>query len=316
MIDFHTHLPWGLGLREAAEALRAEMRRAGVGLSVVINVEAGLRTFRENVGWERLQRALREALEYSFSPRAGYIASIFLEPERALREHERVLAEISRDSLEFARGLSGYSDLVPVISYNPDLSPQQNLERLRELGELSLGMKVFPTLHFLDPDRPSLQPLYAEIGSMGGIVIVHTGCDPGIWELPAFCTARPSSVARAARKNRGVKFVVAHLGAYSALNPGIYFKEALEALAEENVYADTSAAEPEFVERAVDEVGYDKILYGSDYPAVAGLSMERAVREVLGLNIEERAKRAITRENALKVLKGWAGWRRISASAP
>ncbi|MCX8196579.1 MAG: amidohydrolase family protein [Acidilobaceae archaeon] len=313
MIDFHVHLPWRLELREAAEALRAEMRRAGVRLAVAINVEAGLRTFKENVSQERVLQALGEALEYSFSSRAGYIVNMLLEPERAIWEHLRVLAEVSRDSVEFVRFLSGHRDIVPVASYNPDLSPGENLRRLKALGDLTFGLKVFPTLHFTDPDKPSLLALYEEVGSVGGVVIVHTGCDPGIWELPSFCSGRPSSVARAARKVRGTTFVVAHLGSYSALSPGIYFREALEALAQDNVYADTSAAEPEFVEKAVREVGYEKILFGSDYPAVEGLTIEAAVREVASLDLSERAKRAIFEENALRLLKAWSGWRRLSA---
>lgn len=304
MIDFHLHLPWGS--ERPVEALLKEMDEAGVETAVVINIEVGFETLRRELSEERVRRASQEALELMFSPSLRYLSAL-AEPKRAIEEHERVLAGVSMRNEEFLAALSDKKRLVPVISYNPDLSDEENARRFRALSERAFGIKIFPTFHFTLPDR--LSRLYGEIASAGGVVIVHTGCDPGIWELWEFCSSsRPSSVARAARRHRDVIFVVAHLGSYSAVRPGIFYEEAIEAIAEDNVYADISAVEPEIVERAVEDVGHEKLLFGSDYPAVRGLSIKDAVSAVRALRLPARAERAILRENAEKLLKRWAGW--------
>jgi predicted TIM-barrel fold metal-dependent hydrolase len=126
-----------------------------------------------------------------------------------------------------------------------------------------------------------------------------------MWELPKLCRfARPKFVAEAAKRNPEAVFIIAHMGAYSMLMPGIFFREALNAASElDNVYLDTSAVEPLFIERAVEEIGYDKLLYGSDFPYVVGVNLGDTIMEILKLNIPEKAKRAILRFNAERLLK-------------
>lgn len=304
MIDFHVHLPWGS--ERPVEALLAEMDAAGVEAAVVINVEIGFETLRRGLTQERLLRASQEALELMFSPSLRYLSALS-DLRRALEEHEMALSRISMSNEDFVALVAGERRLVPVISYNPDLSEEENARRFRRLSDKAFGVKIFPTFHFTLPDR--LSRLYDEIAAAGGVAIVHTGCDPGVWELWEFCfSSRPSAVARAARRHRDLIFVVAHLGSYSAVRPGIFYKEAIEAIAEDNVYADISAVEPEIVARAVEEVGYEKLLFGSDYPAVAGLSVREAVHAIRSLGLPERAERAILRDNAERLLKRW-GWR-------
>ncbi len=318
IVDFHVHLPLEpRGALEASQKLLEALSYAGVKVGVVINVEFGVKTFLENVSPDKIWRAASESLDYLMMSKIMYLHSIVLNPEKAIKEHIRILNDYSKDSEVFAKAViaaeSGEKPLlIPVASYNPDARVSENVEKLKNMGEAILGVKIFPTLHFTRPDEDKLRPLYETIASIGGVVIVHTGCDPGIWEFPAFCSkARPSYVARAARTVRDAKFIIAHLGSYSALNPGIYFKEALETLSEDNVYADTSATDPYFVERAVDEVGYDKLLFGSDYPMVTGLEIDDAIEGILRLNITWKAKKAIMEENALKILKQWSGWKKL-----
>ncbi|MFZ8795526.1 MAG: amidohydrolase family protein [Acidilobaceae archaeon] len=317
IIDFHTHLPWRpRDPLEASRALLEAMDHAGVTLAVTINVEFAIRTFLENVSPRRVVEAAAEALDYLIVARVSYIHKMVMEPEWAVEEHVRFMRENHRDNVDFVR-VASTGRLIPVASFNPDLSIRENLDRLKALGDRVLGVKVFPTLHFTRPDSEKLRPVYDYVAGINGVVVVHTGCDPGIWELPSFCSnARPSYVARAARENEDVRFIVAHLGAYSALNPGIFFREALEALTLDNVYADTSAVDPYFVRRAVEEVGYDKILFGSDYPMVQGLDIASALEDIMMLDIPWRAKRAMITDNPLKLLRTWHGWERVGALRP
>jgi len=314
VVDFHAHLPWRpRDPLEASRSLVKAMDDAGVTLAVVINIEFGVKTFLDNVSSRRIIEAVAEALDYLVVARIPYMEKVVLEPDWAVEEHIRFMEENHRSNLEFAKIAGGR--LIPVASFNPDQSVQENLERLKALGDAILGVKVFPTLHFIRPDSEKLKPIYDYVAEVNGVVIVHTGCDPGIWELPLFCSnARPSYVARAARENRDTRFIIAHLGAYSALNPGIFFREALEALTIDNVYADTSAIDPYFVKRAVEEVGYDKILFGSDYPMVQGLDIASALEDIMMLDIPRKAKRAMITDNPLKLLKTWDGWREVEGA--
>ncbi|MDM7275537.1 MAG: amidohydrolase family protein [Thermoprotei archaeon] len=319
IVDFHVHLP--LKPREAFEAsqkLLEALSYAGVKAGVVINVEFGVKTFLENVSPDKIWRAASESLDYLMMSKIMYLHNIVFNPEKAIEEHVRILSEYSKDSESFAKAIIAAESgdkplLIPVASYNPDAGVSENVEKLKSVGDKILGVKIFPTLHFTRPDEEKLKPLYEAIADIGGVVVVHTGCDPGIWEFLAFCSkARPSYVARAARNVKDAKFIVAHLGSYSALNPGIYFNEALEALSQDNVYADTSATDPYFVERAVEEIGHDKLLFGSDYPMVTGLEIDDAIEGILRLDITWKAKKAIMMENALKILRQWSGWRELN----
>jgi len=304
-IDFHTHLPWRKrDPKEAAKTLLAEMDSANVWRAVVIAVEPSLKLFRDNADLKVLHRAAAEVLDYLVYLRIPSLRRLILSPEESLAEHERMLLEHTRKSeevLEAAEASGGR--LFPVASYNPELGAEGTLEKIR--GKPYLGVKLYPTLHFCTPNEKRLKPLLDYMESEGLILIVHTGCDPGIWELPDLCRgARPSSLEPIARGHGDLVVVIAHLGSYSALKPGIFFNEALKLLEKyDNVYSDTSAVDSFLVELAVERVGYEKLLFGSDYPYVIGLSIADAVEAILQSGMEWRAKKAILRDNALRLLR-------------
>ena len=306
VIDAHVHLPWRYrDPGEAASRLIAEMDRAGVELALVIAVEPGVENFRRSVAPRDVRKALGEAMDLVALSGVPGVEKLVYDTPGALREHERILVEHRRTTEEVVEAARRHPGrLLPVASICPDKSMEWNLERLRRLqGEIA-GVKIYPTLHFLSPADKRLSRIYDWAAEARALVIVHTGCDPGVWELPRMCRlARPSLVAEAARRHRDTIFIVAHMGAYSALSPGIFFREALEAAALDNVYLDTAAVDPFFVERAVEEVGYEKILFGSDYPYLTGLGILDAIRALERLGLEERVLEAILYWNARRLLR-------------
>ncbi|MCE4624390.1 MAG: amidohydrolase family protein [Desulfurococcales archaeon] len=306
VIDFHTHLPFRYkDPVEAASYLVSVMDRSGVERAVVIAIEGGVRSFRRRMNPRYIREAAEEILDYvAYNPSAA-LRKILFEPEESIKEHETLLVEHRRRTEEVVMAAERFPDrLLPVGSFNPDLGVEETLKRLRRYQDVLIGVKIYPTLHCIHPASRNLQPLYNWAAKNRKIVIIHTGCDPGMWELPKLCRyARPKYVAEAARKNPDVVYVIAHMGAYSMLMPGIFFREALNAAQLENIYLDTSATEPIFIERAVEEIGYEKILYGSDYPYVVGVDMRDTIEEILSLDIPGEAKRAILRENAERLLK-------------
>lgn len=306
IIDFHTHLPYRYKEpSSAAERLIKEMEKAVVEKAVVIAVEAGVKTLKNKVKPRDVKSAVGEVLDFVSLSRIPMLDRLVYDVEAGIEDHVLLIEEHRRTTMEVVEASRGSNGrLLPVASYCPDKGVIGTLyENIKPYRDELLGVKIYPTLHFIRPDDSKLDKIYREIAEMRGVVIVHTGCDPGMWELPRLCRlARPKYVMEAARKHRDVVFIIAHMGAYSALMPGIFFHETLEALQQDNVYTDTSAVDPFFISRAVEEVGADRILFGSDYPYMIGFTMRDSVREVLGLEINGRIKRAIMFDNAYRLL--------------
>lgn len=166
-----------------------------------------------------------------------------------------------------------------------------------------IGFKIYPTLQFIDPSSNVLDPLYKVLAEENLILIVHTGCDPGLWELPNLCIyARPKRVEKVAKKYRDLKIILSHMGSYSGLRPGIFLDEALElACKYENIYLDTSAVESYIIDKAIKKCPVEKILFGSDYPMV-NYTWEQLINDFQRLNIEEYVKRRVLWDNAIALL--------------
>lgn len=307
MIDFHVHLPWYVrDPRRAAELLLAEMDRAGVDYALAIAIEVSVEVFRRHITRESLLEALMESMPWLISGVPGPLLSLLEDPESTIEEHEKLIREHRRrnaDVVEASRYSSGR--ILAIASFDPDTDVEGNIEALKEIKDMIVGVKLYPTLHFTRPDSESLKKLYGFLESNGLILVVHTGCDPGLWELMSFCEyGRPVRISGIARKFRDLPIVMAHLGGYSALSPGLYFSEALDVyVRHDNVYADTSAVDPSLVELFVANAGYDKILFGSDYPYVIGLTMQKAIEYMRSSGLPGRILEAILGGNAYKLLR-------------
>ncbi len=308
VIDFHVHLPWFIRDPVAAAGfLVGEMDRAGVARAVVIAVETSVGKFTESIDRRGVVEALGESMYLFFPSVPGYLNRLIEDLDSALKEHVDLLKEHRRSSLDVVKASEVYRDrLYPVASFDPDTSIEGNIEALRSLEGKIIGLKLLPTIHFTRPDKRGLFRLYKVLEDMGLILIVHTGCDPGVWELPRFCEhARPRYLAKIAKRFRDLVMVVAHMGSYSALKPGIFMDEAIDLYSRfDNVYVDTSAVDPFIIEFFVERVGdTSRILFGSDYPYVVGLTISDAVELIQSLRLTDSIIRGILRDNALKLLK-------------
>ncbi|MCE4607325.1 MAG: amidohydrolase family protein [Desulfurococcales archaeon] len=312
IIDFHMHLPpTPKDPVEAGRKLVASMNKSGVSHSVLIAVETSKSLFKLKMDEKALRKALSESGIHAVMSKWGVIRRIIENPEKVLEEHEYLLAEHRRDNRQILAAAEASGDrLIPVISYNPDITVEENIKCVERNKGRALGMKLFPTFHFIDPGDRKLYPLYQALMDNNMVLIVHTGCDPGIWELPAMCkTARPRSLDGVARSFSDLDIIVAHLGSYSLLEPGIFFHESIELGGKyENVYFDTSAVDIYFVGKAVSKLGADRLLFGSDYPYMVGLTLRDIVCEYIRAGWDDDVKMKILRENAIRLL-GLHGWK-------
>jgi len=196
-----------------------------------------------------------------------------------------------------------------------DLSKSQAYveEKIKEIDRLNLkGIKLIPTLQFFNPveARKKVERVFEFCERKEKIVMYHTGCDPYVWEEPHFSQdANPMYLESIVEDFDGVKVIVAHMGCYSSRMPGIWMDEALElGRNHENVWFDVAAVtyvvtRENFVQKIRKTVGMDRVLFGSDYPAVQGVSIKMMVDDVKESRyLTEIEKEKILGLNAIELL--------------
>ncbi len=187
-------------------------------------------------------------------------------------------------------------------------------ERIREIDNLRLkGVKLMPTLQFFNPVavKKKIETLFEYCEKKGKFVLYHTGCDPYVWEEPHFSQdANPKHLKSVVQDFENVKVILAHMGCYSAKVPGVWMDEALElGKGNENVWFDIAAVpyvvtHRKFADKVRRTVGFDRVLFGSDYPAIGGgeVSIKTMVAEVKDSTcLTEEEKESILSLNAVSL---------------
>ena len=90
--------------------------------------------------------------------------------------------------------------------------------------------------------------------------------------------------------------IIPHLGTISG-NPNDFLKEFAEY---DNVYFDTALASESLINKFYNELGADKLIFGSDIPFG---TMKNELNKILKMEIPKSDIRRITKENILKILK-------------
>lgn len=162
--------------------------------------------------------------------------------------------------------------------------------KIKEIDRLGLrGIKLIPTLQFFNPakSKKSMKKVFSFCERKGKIVMCHSGCDPHVWEIPQFSEdANPKYLEYFIRKFKKVPVILAHMGSYSSRYPGLWLDEALR-LGENygNVWFDISAVtylvtKKAFAEKIRERVGFDHVLFGSDYPVLDEVSIKSMIAEI------------------------------------
>ncbi len=186
-------------------------------------------------------------------------------------------------------------------------------EKMKEIDKFNLrGIKFIPTLQFFNPmkNMDKLRKVFEFCERKRKIVMFHTGCDPFVWEMPELSEdANPKYLKSIIQEFENVQVILAHMGCYSSRYPGIWFNEALElGKNHENVWFDIAAAsyivtEKEYVNKIREKIGVNRVLFGSDYPAVMGSDIKSTVEEVRETqHLTEKEKEKILGLNAKKLL--------------
>lgn len=201
---------------------------------------------------------------------------------------------------------------IGIGSVNPNRSLSHIRKKLEEICNFGfLGVKLIPTLQFFHPlkKKKELKMIFNFCRKEKLLVIIHTGCDPLIWEDPFFSQgANPENFQFLVRKFRDVPVILAHMGSYSAREPGIWLNEAVALGAKyDNVLFDLAAVtylvtQERHVKIIRELVGFERVLFGSDFPVVKGETLKTAVEKVLNSPfLTNSEKEKVLGLNALKL---------------
>lgn len=288
IIDTHVHPKMG------STALLAEMDNAGVQRSVLLAVDTDPDDLRNP---ERLRQT---RLRFFKTPEAKRIFWSEIEATMLQKLTPKVTNQIVADMV------SAYPDrFIGLGSINLGKDAAYVDARLDEIERLGLrGIKLLPFAQFFDPaESENFRRICDWSQSTGRVILIHTGCGAPPWDARAFSIdANPDKLRPALEQYPEVRIILAHLGSYSKDEPGIWFEEAcLLGKDFPNVWGDLAAVawlvEQEWrVERMRETIGFKRVLFASDYPAVAN---QVSIRYMIDL---VRENPLLTAEEKLDIL--------------
>ncbi|RIL07141.1 MAG: hypothetical protein DCC71_03960 [Proteobacteria bacterium] len=117
------------------------------------------------------------------------------------------------------------------------------------------GMKLHPTTIILPPNAPAVIEFVRLAGELGAPVLIHSGDEPN---------ALPLQIAKCAEACPDTNIIMGHMGGV------FFFEDALRAAEKHpNLYLDPSGnPRPDIVRKAVDAVGAERVVFGTDMPAM------------------------------------------------
>jgi hypothetical protein len=270
IIDFHVHPLPVISTKE----LLFEMNSASVEKAVLLSMDLDPGITRT----KRLQKDIGRQFEYTnflldIDPIYNGMEFV-LNMGHTPMEHVVELIKSNKDKF------IGFGSLN--IGYKSNRYIKQKLKQIKEMQEEFgfKGIKLLPTLQFFNPTEKGLQKVFKFAEKQDLIILYHTGCDPGPWEMPFLSKNGNPLLIEPLLRKFNVKVVLAHMGSYSARIPGIWLKEAVKLIHDyPHVFGDLSAVP--YLTTQVDSINLfrkngilKKILYGSDFPVTsAGVTL-------------------------------------------
>lgn len=213
------------------------------------------------------------------------------DPDTARRNNDYILESVSRHPHRF----SGFCCLDPSME-----GAAAEVSRCLDAGLSGVGELAFYQSGIDRAARHSLDAIAALCRQHNRPMLIHTN-EPVGHNYPGKTPNTLAQIYALVKRFADLKLILAHWGG------GIFFyellkKEVRETLA--NVYFDTAASpylyQPKIYPTAIDLVGADRILMGSDYPL---LPPSRYIQEMKQAGVDRVHRRAICGENARALLQ-------------
>jgi predicted TIM-barrel fold metal-dependent hydrolase len=215
-----------------------------------------------------------------------------------------IMYDVREGNKELAEALEKSEKLLGYVTVNPMFS--ESLEDLEYLENPKfIGVKVHPDYHGYDLKCKQAQEFLSGVAEKTKLMLFHVSCMPGT----GFADAE--AVAKFASEHPGTNFIMAHLAGIFQNSLYPYFPnlrglEIVNGFACENIYVDTAHflmyVYPGVMERMLELIGAEHIVFGTDCPLQGSLQMKFALETIQNLNIAESEKEKILSGNALKLI--------------
>lgn len=194
------------------------------------------------------------------------------------------------EALEYiSSAVSRFPDrLVGIVRLNPNYRVRA-LELLdRAVGELGFrGVKLHPTTTLAHPAEGPTVELLRRCGELGVPALFHCGDDP---------YTTPQSIAMGAAQAPDTAVVMGHMGGYFHVDDAIAMAER-----HPNLFLETSAMPyPEKIRLAIERIGADRVLFGSDGP---GCNPTLEVEKIRLLDLPRDVEAQVLGGNAARLLR-------------
>ena len=169
----------------------------------------------------------------------------------------------------------------------------QEIERCVVRGPM-VGIKLWVAMRC---QEPALDPLMRRAAELRLPVLQHTFFRLG-GNLPG--ESSPDDLVQLAARHPQVNFICAHTGAD--------WERGIRAVrAQKNIWVDICGSDPTagFVEMAVRELGYQRVIFGSD---ASGRSLASQLAKVLSAGLPPEAQKAIFRDNIARLIEPVLAW--------
>jgi predicted TIM-barrel fold metal-dependent hydrolase len=216
-----------------------------------------------------------------------------------------IMYDVKEGNKELAEALDKTDKLLGYVTVNP-LFPD-TLDDLRYLKNPKfIGVKVHADYHGYDVASKNAQEFLHKVAVNTKLMLFHVSCMPGT----GFADA--GAIVKFASEHRDTNFVLAHLAGIFQNSLYPYFPnlrglEIVNKFACDNIYVDTAHylmyVYPGVMEKMVELVGCDHIVFGTDCPLQGYMQMKFAIEIIQNLTISDSEKEKILAGNSFKLLK-------------
>jgi predicted TIM-barrel fold metal-dependent hydrolase len=192
-------------------------------------------------------------------------------------------------ALEYlAEVVARYPDrLIGFVRVHPWYEDEMPLIINRALSEFGMkGVKLHPVGTLDHPANPSTLRVLELAAERNAPVLFHCGDEP---------MTTPLAIAEAARRVPEATVILGHMGGFFHVREAIEVAQRLP-----NVVLETSAMPyPAAIREAVERVGAERVVYGSDGP---GCPPRLEIRKVIASGLDAEAQRAVLGANMRRLL--------------
>ena len=217
-----------------------------------------------------------------------------------------LMYDAQEGNAELDKALKNSDKLLGYVVINPVFPESINDLELLKNNPKFKGVKIHPDYHGFDMASPQAVKFLDKVAEQVDLMLFHVSCMPGTGFADAV------RIAEFAKRHPGTNFVLAHMagifqnGSYPYF-PNLQGCENVAAMGLDNVYIDTAHylmyVYPGVMEKMVEIIGADHIVFGTDAPLQGPMQMKFAIEVIQALDIPLADKEKILCGNAQKILR-------------